>query len=311
MSARLFFVAQPAFILAGACCLTPWVSPPVALGLGVLLANTTGNPFRQATPALTKKLLQLSIVGLGFGMNAQAAVQASSTGFTLTVASICFTLLVGFVLGKWLKVENTTAYLVAVGTAICGGSAIAAVSPLVQAQEKQMSLSLGIVFLLNSVALVVFPWLGHRLHLSQAQFGVWAALAIHDTSSVVGAGQSYGEAALQLATTVKMARALWIIPVAVLTAWRFQPAGGGKITVPYFIGAFVLAMLLNTYAPASFTPAFTFIAALAKRTLTLTLFLAGSGLVWSALKTLGIRPLLMGLLLWLLLGTGSLFAILQ
>ncbi|GAA4307150.1 YeiH family protein [Nibribacter koreensis] len=301
-------ISRTIFIVVGAACLTPWVSPPVALAAGAILANTVGNPFRPLTSKLTKKLLQYSIIGLGFGINAHQALQASQEGLLLTVASIVLTLTAGYLLGKWLGVDYKTAYLVSAGTAICGGSAIAAVSPLIHAEEKQMTMALGTVFVLNSVALLVFPWIGNLLRMTQADFGLWAALAIHDTSSVVGAAQTFGEEALRIATTVKLARALWIIPLALFTAFAFKQSGA-KVSIPYFIGGFVLTMLIGSYGPSKLEPLYAGITFAAKRGLTLTLFLVGAGLAKETLRQVGIRPLLLGVMLWLGLGVSSLLVI--
>ena len=210
------------FILALMLCLIPLVSPPIALLIGFAIAQFIGHPFLELNHKATSLLLKISVIGLGFGMNVHGAVSAGKEGFLFTVASIPGTLGLGLLLGKLLKIEKKKSHLIACGTAICGGSAIAAISPVIGADEKQMSVALGTIFILNSVALFLFPWIGHLLHLSQMQFGLWSAIAIHDTSSVVGAANKYGAEALRVATTVKLARALWIIPVAVLTTLLFK-----------------------------------------------------------------------------------------
>ncbi|HEY0272141.1 MAG TPA: putative sulfate exporter family transporter [Chitinophaga sp.] len=299
---------QLIFIAALVLCLMPWMSPPWALLLGVFVAQCIGHPFLHLNHKATHILLQVSVVVLGFGMNVQSALQAGRQGFLFTVASIAITLLLGWGLGKWLKIEKKTSYLIACGTAICGGSAIAAISPVIRAEEKQLSVALGTVFILNSIALFLFPAIGHALQLSQAQFGLWSAIAIHDTSSVVGAAGRYGPDALQVATTVKLARALWIMPVALLTTVWFKN-GGKKVKIPWFILLFVAAMVFNTYYPA---PAFSHaVVQVAKTGLTLTLFLIGAGLSRQVLKSVGARPLVQGVLLWIAISGAALWAVLH
>ena len=298
-----------AFALLALFCLTPWASPPLALALGLLLAQTLGNPFPAQTRALTTKLLQFSVVGLGFGMNAHAAAAASRQGLLFTVVSICGTLLLGYGLGRALKLSRPVAHLIACGTAICGGSAIAAVGPVLRARDEEMSVALGTVFILNALALFAFPPIGHALALSQAQFGLWCALAIHDTSSVVGAAAAYGDEALQLATTVKLARALWIVPVALGTAFFFR-LPGVKVKVPYFILGFIGAMLLNTFVPA-LQPLGPGLVGAAKLGLTLTLFLIGAGLSMTTIRAVGLRPFGLGALLWLVVSAASLLVIMR
>ncbi len=300
-------VQQVLFGVIAALCLTPWVSAPIALLLGIVVANLIGHPFPKQAAKGTKYLLQASIVGLGFGINAQSALQAGSQGFLFTVVSIFGTLLLGYFLGKLLKVDGKTSQLISVGTAICGGSAIAAISPIIQAEQKQISVSLGIVFILNSVALFLFPVIGHLLDLSQAQFGLWSAIAIHDTSSVVGAASEYGAEALKIATTVKLARALWIIPVAFGMAFLYKNTAG-KVTIPYFIGWFVVAMLLNSYVPfvREISP---YIVAIAKAGLTLTLFLIGASLSIKMLRSVGPKAMVQGVILWLVISVASLWVV--
>jgi len=289
-------------------CLTPWVSPPIALVLGLIIALFVGHPFLHLNHKATHILLQLSVVGLGFGMNAGSALKAGREGILFTIASIAGTLLFGLLLGRLLRIDKKTSSLIACGTAICGGSAIAAISPVIKAEEKQISVALGTVFLLNSIALFVFPVIGHFLHLSQTQFGLWAAIAIHDTSSVVGAASKYGPRALEVATTVKLARALWIIPVAILAALFFQ-TGKQKIKIPWFIGAFVLAMLINTYLPM---PVVSHVLTQASKIgLTLTLFLIGSGLSGQVLRNTGVRPLMQGIILWGAISAVALWAVMS
>ncbi|TVT42617.1 putative sulfate exporter family transporter [Hymenobacter setariae] len=310
---RPITVGQGVFHLLLLACLTPWVTPPLALALGLVLAQTIGNPFVAQTKAFTPRLLQFSVVGLGFGMNAHAAVQAGQEGILLTVGSIFGTLVLGFFAGKWLGLGRHVVHLISCGTAICGGSAIAAIGPVLGAEDDALSVSLGTVFVLNAVALFAFPPIGHALHLSQQQFGLWCAIAIHDTSSVVGAAAAYGSQALEVATTVKLARALWIIPVAFGTAMVFKQKEA-KITIPYFILGFIAAMVFNTYAPA-YVPAAKalgpFMVRLAKAGLTLTLFFIGAGLSVSVVRSVGGRPYVLGMLLWLTVSIVSLCVICQ
>ncbi|GAB3582560.1 YeiH family protein [Hymenobacter daeguensis] len=300
---------QVVFGLLMVFCLTPWASPPVALALGLVLAQTLGNPFASQTRAATAKLLQYSVVGLGFGMNAQAAVQAGREGILFTVASIFGTLVLGYFVGRWLGLGRQVTHLISCGTAICGGSAIAAVGPVLKARDEEMSVALGTVFVLNAIALFAFPPIGHALALTQQQFGLWCAIAIHDTSSVVGAAKVYGDQALQVATTVKLARALWIIPVSIGTAMLFKQKGV-KIKIPYFILGFIVAMLLNTYVPA-LQPLGPLAVKLAKIGLTVTLFFIGAGLSASTLRAVGARPYLLGVLLWVVISSVSLYVILH
>ncbi|WP_031455332.1 YeiH family protein [Flavobacterium chungangense] len=289
-------------------CVFSIISPPIALLLGVFIVNVFGNPFLEFNHKAITFLLQFSVVGLGFGMNTSSAISAGKEGFLLTVLSIFSTLIFGTLLGKWLKTDKKTSHLISCGTAICGGSAIAAISPTIKSNENQTSIALGVIFILNSVALFVFPFIGHQLDLSEKDFGLWCAIAIHDTSSVVGAANKYGTEALQIATTVKLARALWIIPISILTAIIFKNKNS-KIKIPYFIGLFILAMLLNSYVPqiAVFTPN---VVGIAKIGLIITLFLIGATLNSNALKSVGVKPLLQGVLLWIFIAGLGLMSIL-
>lgn len=297
------------FIILAVVCLTPFISSPIALLLGFGLAVLVGNPFEQHLHKYIHLLLQISIVGLGFGLKLDEALQAGKTGFFLTVASIVTVMILGYVLGKVFKLEKKLAYLISAGTAICGGSAIAAVSPIIKPGTKEISLGLAIIFTLNSIALFVYPAIGHLLQLSQEQFGLWCAVGIHDTSSVVGAAGKYGNEALKIATTVKLARALWIIPVSVITMFIFKNKDS-KIKIPWFIGWFVLAILMNTYFPVfdSFSSSVT---TLAKSGLNLTLFFIGTTLSVQTLKTIGIKPLAVAVILWITISAGSLFYIIS
>ncbi|AMJ65305.1 hypothetical protein AXW84_07595 [Hymenobacter sp. PAMC 26628] len=306
---RAVTLRQVAFGLFLVFCLTPWASPPVALALGLVLAQTVGNPFPARTKALTHQLLQFSVVGLGFGMNAHAAVQAGREGVLFTVVSILGTLTLGYFVGKWLGLGRRVVHLISCGTAICGGSAIAAIGPVLRAKDAEMSVALGTVFVLNALALFAFPPIGHALHLSQNQFGLWCAIAIHDTSSVVGAAAAYGNQALEVATTVKLARALWIIPVAIGTSLLFKQKGV-KIKIPYFIFGFIGAMLLNTFVPAA-QPLGPLLTHLAKIGLTVTLFFIGAGLSAAVVRSVGAKPYVLGVLLWVVISTASLYVILH
>lgn len=288
-------------------CLSGSISPPIALVLGLVVANLSGHPFIELNHKATNILLQVSVVGLGFGMNVNSAISAGKEGFIFTVTSIFCTLILGLFIGKWLRIDKKTSHLISCGTAICGGSAIAAIAPVIKSDEKQISVALGVIFILNSIALFLFPAIGNWLHLSQQDFGLWCAIAIHDTSSVVGAANKYGPEALQIATTVKLARALWIIPVALITAMIFKNKSS-KIKIPYFIGLFIVAMLLNTYIPQTAVIAPSLVS-IAKIGLTLTLFLIGAGLNFNVLKSVGLKPLFQGILLWAFIATAALLSI--
>ncbi len=308
------FWQKVVFFLLILVCLTPFVSPPIALAFGLILAFTVGNPFPAQTAKITRILLQFSVVLLGFGMNLRAVYEAGKDGILFTIATIFGTLAVGFLVGKLLKINDKTSSLISSGTAICGGSAIAAVAPVIDADSEEISVSLGTVFILNSIALLLFPLIGRALNMSQHQFGIWAAIAIHDTSSVVGAAQSYGAEALALATIVKLARALWIAPVALLFSvlYRGKSEKKTKIAVPYFILFFLLATLIRTYTPPTFPPSvFDSLIMLAKTGLTVTLFLIGASLSREVLRNVGVKPLMQGVILWILISVVSLWAVLH
>jgi uncharacterized integral membrane protein (TIGR00698 family) len=278
--------------------------------MGLAVALLTGHPYSHLNRKITHLLLQASVVGLGFGMNMYSAIQAGKEGILFTVASITGTLCLGYLMGRWLNVEKKTSLLISSGTAICGGSAIAAIAPVAKAEEKQISVALGCVFILNSVALFIFPFVGHYFELSQTQFGLWCAIAIHDTSSVVGAASKYGTHALEVATTVKLARALWIIPLAFLVTFIFKNNSDKKISIPYFIGLFVLAVVANTYIAgvALISP---YLVAIAKIGLTLTLFLIGAGLSRNVLLSVGFKPFLQGVILWVTISVTALYAVMH
>lgn len=302
------YIQQAIFVIIIALCFFSIISPPIALLLGVIMVNVFGNPFVHFNHIAITYLLQFSVIGLGFGMNATAALSAGKEGFLLTIFSIFSTLILGTFLGKWLKTDKKTSHLISCGTAICGGSAIAAISPVIKSDENQTSIALGVIFILNSIALFVFPFIGHQLDLSQKEFGLWCAIAIHDTSSVVGAANKYGAEALQIATTVKLARALWIIPISLLTAAIFKNKNS-RIKIPYFIGLFIVAMLLNSYVPATAIVA-PYIVNIAKIGLTITLFLIGATLNVNTLKSVGVKPLLQGVFLWIFIAGLGLASIL-
>ena len=254
----------------------PVITAPLALLLGLVFAFVFKNPCPKFNKKTSKYLLQVAVVCLGFNMNLQESLKSGSEGMLFTVVSVVGVMALGVLVGYWLNINRKTAYLISSGTAICGGSAIAAVGPVVKANENEMAVSLGVIFILNSVALFIFPPLGHLLDMTQQQFGTWAAIAIHDTSSVVGAGEAYGEEALQLATLIKLTRALWIIPLAFVTMFIFRDKTA-KISIPWFIFIFVLAMVVNTYVPLPewFVSAMVWIA---KRGMVVTLFLIGASL---------------------------------
>jgi len=291
----------------------PFISPGVALLIGIVLALTIGNPYPLTTARMTTPLLQISVVGLGAGMNLVEVGHAGVHGFFYTVIGITLTVTIGLILGRLLGTQRDTSLLVTVGTAICGGSAIAAVAPVIRARSQDVSVALATVFFLNAVALIIFPPIGHRLGLGQMQFGIWSALAIHDTSSVVGAALQYGARALEIATTIKLTRALWIVPVTLLIGilWNRggEEVGVGKAKRPWFILGFVAAAALVTWMP-SLKPAGHLIFVAAQRSLVVTLFLIGSGLSRSALMMVGKRPLIQGFILWIVMGTATLGAIL-
>ena len=305
--------ARIAFPIAIVVTLLPFISPGVALMLGIIVALTIGNAYLLTTSRVVTPLLQISVIGLGAGMNLIEVGHAGLHGFFYTVIGITLTMTIGLALGRLMQTERDTSLLVTVGTAICGGSAIAAVAPAIRAKSHEVSVALATVFFLNAVALFIFPWIGHHLGLSQPQFGVWSALAIHDTSSVVGAAMQYGARALEIATTIKLTRALWIVPVTLVVGmvWNRGNSEGpaGKAKRPWFILGFVAAAALVTWIPA-LRPAGHMVFVGAQRSLVVTLFLIGSGLSRAALAAVGRRPLIQGFVLWIIMGSGTLGAIL-
>lgn len=286
-----------------------WVTPPVALFLGLAFALLCGQAYPKFNKKVSKKLLQYSVVGLGFGMNLQASLQSGKEGMAFTIISVVGTMMIGWLIGrKMLKVDRDTSYLISSGTAICGGSAIAAVGPVLKAKDTEMSVALGTIFILNAIALFIFPVIGELLDMTQQQFGMWAAIAIHDTSSVVGAGAAYGEEALEIATTIKLTRALWIIPLALATSFIFKTKGQ-KISIPWFIFFFVLAMVFNTYVLSTTETGAMIghaINDLARKSLTITLFFIGASLSLDVLKSVGVKPLVQGVLLWIVISLSTL-----
>ena len=288
-----------------------WVTPPVALFLGLVFALLCGQAYPKFNKKVSKKLLQYSVVGLGFGMNLHASLASGKEGMMFTIISVVGTMVIGMFIGrKLLKMNRDTSYLISSGTAICGGSAIAAVGPVIKAKDSDMSVALATIFILNAIALFIFPVFGQWLGLSQQEFGTWAAIAIHDTSSVVGAGAAYGEEALQVATTIKLTRALWIIPLALATSFIFK-GDGKKVSIPWFILWFIVAILLNTYVLDAVPEVGKAIAGLARKGLIITMFFIGASLSTDVLKSVGVKPLVQGVLLWLVISVAALLYILM
>jgi uncharacterized integral membrane protein (TIGR00698 family) len=298
--------AKTVFFLLLILSATGFISPPIALCAGIIFGLSLQHPYAADSRALSKFLLQASVVALGFGMNLHEVLKAGRSGFLYTALGIAFALAAGYFIGKLFFVRGTTSYLISTGTAICGGSAIAAIGPILHASDEEMAVALGTVFILNSIALFIFPSIGANLHLSQSQFGLWSALAIHDTSSVVGAASRYGTDALIVATTVKLARALWIVPLALATAAVRHSRS--KVQIPWFIFLFCLAAVINTYGPQEPRLSHMFFQ-LGRLGLTVTLFLIGTGISRATLKEVGWRPLAQGVLLWILVGVTSLYFI--
>lgn len=283
----------------------------MALVGGIVFSLLFGNPFKKKSTSFSKILLQISIVGMGFGLNAVTAFEVSKDGFLITVATIALVFSLGFLFNKFFKIEKITALLISSGTAICGGSAIASVSPIVKARNEQISIAIGVVFLLNALALLIFPFIGHFFNLSQYQFGLWAAIAIHDTSSVVGAAQIFGKEALEIATTVKLSRALWIIPVALIISYFHNKSTNSPgIKIPVFIVAFIMATIIATLFPEGqlvYEP----VSVVAQQLLVTTLFLIGSGISLSQIKKVGTKSILYATGLWVVVSVFSLLLILN
>lgn len=295
--------------IIGMLALFPFATSAGALVAGILIAVFFGNPY--PTKKYTHRLLAFSVVGLGAGMNLDVVLRAGIHGFGYTLVSILVIFALGLLLTKLFKVEEEVALLITVGTAICGGSAIAAVTPVLRARPASVSVALGVVFILNAIALIVFPTIGHSLNLSERAFGLWSALAIHDTSSVVGATVSYGKEAAEIGTTVKLTRALWIVPLVLIIGWiknKGEKATVGAAKKPWFIFGFIIAAAIVTWMP-SLQAAGRMVEFLAKRTLILTLFFIGLELSRDTLRKVGLKPLVLGVVLWLLISIGSLSAI--
>ncbi|MBP3439862.1 MAG: putative sulfate exporter family transporter [Tidjanibacter sp.] len=284
-----------------------WLKPAVALFMGIAIALTIGAPYAKFNKKCSKYLLQMAVVGLGFGMNAHSAIAAGKEGMMFTIVSVVGVMIVGVVLGRVLKVNPKNAYLISSGTAICGGSAIAAVAPIIDADDNDTSLALATIFILNAVALFIFPPIGQALGLTQQQFGTWAAIAIHDTSSVVGAGAAYGQQALEVATTIKLTRALWIFPLALVSILVFR-SKGKRVAIPWFIFLFIGAMILNTYAPLPEWLTSGIVTA-SRKALSVTLFMIGCGLSLGAIKKVGAKPLILGIVLWAIISVATLLVV--
>ncbi len=293
--------------------LSLFVSPAIALFSGILLSLVIGAPYAKATKVISKYLLQIAVVGLGFSMNLYSSLAAGREGIEFTIISVVGVMVIGTLLGRWLGIVPKLSYLISAGTAICGGSAIAATGPVVKADEEQMSISLAVIFTLNAIALFIFPPIGRWLALSEHQFGLWSAIAIHDTSSVVGAASIYGEEALRVATTVKLTRALWIIPLSIVSFFIFGREGRKdgertRISIPWFIFLFIVAMVINTYLPLP-TGLGQAIDVASRKSLSVTLFLIGCSLSLSAIRNVGVKPVVLGVLLWITISVVSLFAV--
>lgn len=299
------------FISLALLTLLPFINAPIALVIGVAFSLILGNPYPEQSAKISKKLLQISIVGLGFGLNAIDAFEVSKDGFFITIATIALVFGLGFLFNKFIKIDKITALLISSGTAICGGSAIASVSPIVKAKSGQISIAIGVVFILNAVALFIFPFIGNLLELSQYQFGLWAAIAIHDTSSVVGAAQAFGAEALEIATTVKLSRALWIIPLTLIISYFFnKKTNVSGVKIPLFIVFFIVAIIIASIFPQGgflYEP----ISAIARQLLVTTLFLIGSGISLPQIKLVGANSILYALGLWVVVSIFSLIIIIN
>ncbi|MDH8702245.1 putative integral membrane protein (TIGR00698 family) [Dysgonomonadaceae bacterium PH5-43] len=284
-------------------------SPAIALFTGIVFALLLKNPYSKQSKKISKYLLQVAVVGLGFGMNLHESLKTGGDGMLFTIVSVTGVMIIGYFVGRWLKIPTKLSYLISSGTAICGGSAIAAISPVVNADENETSMSLAIIFTLNAIALFIFPPIGHWLELTEQQFGLWAAIAIHDTSSVVGAGAEYGPEALAVATTVKLTRALWIIPLSLVSLLFFSKSKNRGITIPWFIFLFIIAMVINTYIDIP-DLVLRFISGTSHCFLSMTLFLIGGTLSPKAIRQVGIKPVLEGVILWIVIAVGALAVIL-
>ncbi len=287
------------------------LSPALSLFMGILYAICFGSVLEANTHKLSATLLKISIIGIGFGMNLMESLRSSYEGIIFTIFSVVVVMVSGVFLSRRIGVERSEGYLIASGTAICGGSAIAAIAPVIRAKSSDISISLAVVFTLNAIAMIIFPPIGRALQLSQSQFGMWSAIAIHDTSAVVGAAKAYGQEALQIATTVKLSRALWIIPLSLITPFVFKNKESqthGGVSIPWFIPIFVLAMAINTYMPLGQTVS-NIINIASHKLLNIALLLIGTTLSWNSIKLVGVKPILLGVLLWILISSISLIII--
>lgn len=309
--AAIVILAMPFKYLVG----DDFITPAVALFAGLVFAFIFPMPFPKFNKKASKYLLQASVVGLGFGMNVTQALKSGADGMMFTIVSVIGVMVFGVMLGYWLHIQRKTAYLISSGTAICGGSAIAAVGPVLKADDHEMAVSLGVIFILNAIALFIFPPIGHYFNMGQAQFGTWAAIAIHDTSSVVGAGDAFGAEACQIATLIKCTRALWIIPLAFVTMFIFRDKEAKGVSIPWFIFLFVIAMVINTYLIAPYMGEHNWlndsIVYISKKALVVTLFFIGAGLSIGMIKKVGIKPLLLAVLLWIIIGVSSFFVVMN
>lgn len=289
--------------------MSDFITPAIALFAGLVFAFIFPNPYPKFNKKTSKYLLQASVVGLGFGMNLIKSLQSGAEGMAFTVVSVVGVMVLGILFGYYMHLARKTSYLIASGTAICGGSAIAAVGPVLKANEREMAVSLGVIFILNAIALFLFPPIGHMFNMTETQFGTWAAIAIHDTSSVVGAGEAYGPQALEIATLIKLTRALWIIPLAFVTMLIFRDKTA-KISIPWFIFLFVIAMVINTYCglPEWLTGGLVY---WAKKGMVLTLFLIGASLSLGTIRSVGVKPLLLAIMLWIVIGLSSFFVVME
>ncbi len=288
-------------------CCTSWILAPLALIMGFLVSVFLGNPLKIGK--LINLLLKISIIGLGFSINLREALVVGKEGFFLTIISISLVFFLGYLIGKLFKIDTVIIHLISTGTAICGGSAIAAVGPAINAKQDEMSVSLATVFFLNTIGLLLFPAIGHFIGMDEYKFGLWSAIAIHDTSSVVGAASTYGSEALETATTVKLVRALWIIPLVIISVFAFKnKSTHSKISYPWFILFFFIAIIINTYIPVISLINHD-IAKVSKTGMIVTLFLIGSEISFDKIKQVGWKALLLGIFLWIIISILSFIGI--
>lgn len=307
--------AKAIFVIGLAVCLVPITPPWAALCLGIAIALALGNPFPKESKNVSKILLQCCVVLLGFSMDLGTVVKAGSQGILFALASISGVFLLGWLLQRALGLRPIAGLLVSTGTAICGGSAIAAMSTVTNADQEDVSVAVGTVFILNAVALLIFPPLGHYFGLTETQFGTWAGIAIHDVASVVGAGKAYGPVALDVGTAVKLSRVLYLIPITIIAAWWLKRTSKNEVAdgktaspFPYFILGFIAASVIRTYVPAigEFAPNIKMVASVG---LAVALYLIGSGITRKTLQNVGFRPLIQGVVLWLFISVASFFVV--